>query len=277
MEGGAEARLRASPPAGRREPAAASRPPRATRRQPAAAGSEWQDDRRSSSRLRAVPTTHRHPVFGRIYPRIARAAEARGGAEHRRRLLAGLSGQVLEVGAGDGLNYGYYPAEVTRLVAVEPEPRMRALAEQAAVKAAIAIEVRPGRAEALPGQDGEFDAAVASLVLCSVSDQLTALREVARVLKPGGELRFYEHVRSSEPGRALLQRMLDATVYPSLAGGCHCARDTPAAIRAAGYEIEKLEVVSIRGERMVPTVPHVVGIARSRGSASDEGGRRLDD
>jgi ubiquinone/menaquinone biosynthesis C-methylase UbiE len=175
------------------------------------------------------------------------------------------------------MNFGYYPAEVARLVAVEPEPRLRSLAERAAVKVAIAVEVRPGSAEALPARDGEFDAVVASLVLCSVPDQLAALREIARVLKPGGELRFYEHVLSSEPARALLQRMLDATVYPSLAGGCHCARDTPAAIRAAGYEIEQLELVSIRGERMVPTVPHVVGIARSRGSASDEGGRRLDD
>lgn len=209
-----------------------------------------------------MQTAHNHPIFARLYPRIAQAVEVRGGAEHRRRLLAGLDGQVIEVGAGNGMNFGHYPPTVRRVLAVEPEPRLRALASRAAARAAVPIDVSDGLAEALPAADGAFDAAVASLVLCSVRDQRAALLEIARVLRPGGELRFFEHVISEDPLRALVQRALDATLYPTLAAGCHCARDTIGAIRAAGYEIVSLEQVSIDGERLAPTVPHMVGLAR---------------
>ena len=127
-----------------------------------------------------------------MYPRCAARADARGAAEHRRRLVAGLSGRVIEVGAGHGANFAHYPAGVTEVVAVEPEPTLRGLAEKAARAAAVRVSVLDGTAEALPG-DG-YDAAVTSLVLCSVPDQATALAEIRRVLRPGGELRFYEHV-----------------------------------------------------------------------------------
>jgi len=200
----------------------------------------------------------RHPVFARLYPLISRGSEA---VEHRRMLLAGLAGRVIEVGAGHGLNFAYYPATVSEVVAVEPEPHLRRLAGAAAARARVPVEVRDGTAEALPAAEGEFDAAVVSLVLCSVPDQQMALREIARVLRPGGELRFYEHVVSNRPSTARIQRALDATVYPALAGGCHCARDTGGAIEAAGFQIEREERIRFK-PRVGPAVPHILGIAR---------------
>ncbi len=212
--------------------------------------------------------SHRHPVFARLYPRISRAGEERGAAEHRRALLACLSGRVIEVGAGHGLNFAYYPDTVTQVLAVEPEPHLGELARQAAERAPVNVEVRAGTAEALLAGDDEFDAAVASLVLCSVSDQALALREIRRVLRPGGELRFYEHVISERPMAARVQRALDATFYPCLAGGCHCARDTGAAIEGAGFEVERLERIPFKPSPLVPTIPHILGRARQPASAA---------
>lgn len=125
----------------------------------------------------------------------------RGGiAERRAELLSGLTGAVVELGCGNGLNFAHYPETVTRVLAVEPDPYLRALAEQAAAQVKTPIDVVDAVAEHIPAGDGTFDAAVASLMLCSVPDQHTALREVHRVLKPGGQLRFLEHVRATSPG-----------------------------------------------------------------------------
>jgi ubiquinone/menaquinone biosynthesis C-methylase UbiE len=209
-----------------------------------------------------VSSTHRHPIFARIYPYISRGAEKGGAAEHRRALLAGLQGRVIEVGAGHGLNFAYYPAGVTQVVAVEPEPHLRALAQAAATRAPVPVEVSAGTAESLPAADAEFDAAVASLVLCSVSDQAAALREIARVLRASGELRFYEHVISNRPGSARVMRVLDATIYPPLAGGCHCARDTHTAILNAGFMIDREERIAFKPSPITPAIPHILGIAR---------------
>jgi SAM-dependent methyltransferase len=207
---------------------------------------------------------HRHPIFARVYPRISHAAEGGGATEHRRALLEGLTGRVIEVGAGHGLNFPYYGQGVTRVLAVEPEPYLRGLARHAAGGAAVPIEVRAGIAEAVPAEDGEFDAAVSSLVLCSVDDQQAALGEIARVLRPEGELRFYEHVISNRPTAARIQRALDATIYPSLAGGCHRARDTGGAIQRAGFEIEHQERIDFKPSPLVPAIPHILGVARRR-------------
>jgi ubiquinone/menaquinone biosynthesis C-methylase UbiE len=206
--------------------------------------------------------TYRHPLFARMYPRLSRTAEQRGAAEHRRLLLAGLEGRVIEVGAGHGLNFPYYPLTVTELVAVEPEPHLRELAQGTAQRAPIPITIVEGAAEELPAGDDQFDAAVASLVLCSVDDPVAALREITRVLRPGGELRFYEHVISTRPGWARVQRALDATIYTPLAGGCHLARDTGAAIRQAGFEMDREERILFKGSRGAPAIPHILGAAR---------------
>jgi ubiquinone/menaquinone biosynthesis C-methylase UbiE len=203
-----------------------------------------------------------HPIFARIYLRISAQADERGGAEHRDKLLAGLSGKVIEVGAGNGGNFAHYPPEVEEVLAVEPESLLRENAEKAARGAPVGITVVDGLADTLPAEDGSFDAAIASLVLCSVPDQAHALAEIHRVLRPGGELRFYEHVISNRPMAARIQRFADATFYPHIAGGCHAARDTGTAIEAAGFDVESLERFDFKPGALAPSIPHILGRAR---------------
>ena len=179
----------------------------------------------------------RHPLFARAFDRVFGPAIEQGVSPLRRELLAGLHGRVLAVGAGNGLSFAHYPHGVAEVVAVEPEPYLRARAGLAANAAPVAVNVREGLAEALPDEAGSFDAAVASIVLCSVADPERALSELRRVLRPGGELRFFEHVRSDRPSKARVQLLLDGSgVWPLIAGGCHCGRETVAAIAAAGQK-----------------------------------------
>src|SRR5262249_9440351 len=155
-------------------------------------------------------------------------SERRGTAEHRDRVLAGLTGRVIEIGAGNGLNFGHYPETVTEVVAVEPDDTLRKMAEAAADLARVRVRVVAGHATELPADDASFDAAVASLVLCSVSDVGGALAEMRRVLKPGGELRFFEHVRSNRLVFGMLQDAI-TPLWSRAGGGCHPNRDTAAA------------------------------------------------
>ncbi|MET9678102.1 class I SAM-dependent methyltransferase [Streptomyces sp. NPDC006482] len=210
-----------------------------------------------------VPHVH-HPLFARFYARVSVSADARGGlGALREELLAGLTGRVVEIGAGNGLNFAHYPIGVSEVVAVEPEPHLRQLAEEAARRAPVPVTVLPGTAEALPTEDGVFDAAVASLVLCTVRGVPAALAEVRRVLRPGGELRFLEHVAARTPGLARVQRGLDHTVWPLLFGGCHTSRDPLAAIEDAGFTLASYRSFDLpeRGPRL-PTSPCVLGVAR---------------
>jgi SAM-dependent methyltransferase len=161
----------------------------------------------------------------------------------RKRLLAGLRGRVIEVGAGDGRSFEHYPPDVERLLAVEPDFVAREAAVERAGAVGPGIEVAAGVAEALPAPDGSFDAAVVIGVLCSVPDVPRALAELRRVLVPGGELRFWEHVRSGNPAFRLLQRAADRLFWTRALGGCETTRDTEAAIRAGGFEIVRIERV----------------------------------
>jgi len=217
------------------------------------------------SSLHAMPRQpHRHPIFARLYERLARAME-RELAAQRRELLCGLTGRVLEIGAGNGMNFGHYPTTVQEVVALEPEPYLRARAQAAARGAPVPVLVRDGVAERLPEDIGSFDAAVACLVLCSVRDQGAALAELRRAVVPGGELRFLEHVRAPRPRKAQIQHALDRCgAWPVLAGGCHCARDTVAAIAAAGFAIDGMRTIDV-GAPWLHTNPHVLGTARSDG------------
>ena len=166
------------------------------------------------------------PRFARMYLKASRNAEQRGATEHRRRLLDGLSRTVLELGAGHGLNFPHYPTGVSDVIAIEPEPTLRAAASQAAAAAPVPIRVLAGVADELPLEDESVDAAVVSLVLCSVPDQDRALSELRRVLRPHGELRFYEHViPNCQPRRLLLKAADHSGLWPRIAGGCHPARD----------------------------------------------------
>jgi len=210
-----------------------------------------------------APTRASHPIFARVWAWMSPKMEARGAADHRRRLLAGLSGRVIEVGAGNGLNFAHYPSQVTSVLAVEPEPRLREIARQSAARSSVAVEIVDGIAEQLPAGDAGANAVVLSLMLCSVADQAVALREARRVLRPGGQLRFYEHVRADTRGLARVQRVLDATVWPAMGGGCHVSRDTAAAIEAAGFAVEEMERFRFPAVRLpLPTSPHILGVAR---------------
>ena len=206
-----------------------------------------------------------HPVFARLYGRFSPLGEKSGVGEHRDELLAGLSGHVVEVGAGNGLNFGHYPPEVARVTAFEPEPHLRRLAEGAARRSAVSVEVRHGTAERIAVPDGTFDAAVVSLVLCSVPDPSAALAELRRVLRPGGELRFYEHVRAADPKRARLQDRVDP-LWSRLFGGCHPNRQTEAAIGGAGFVVERCRRFTFAAHPLTaPVEPVILGMARKPG------------
>jgi ubiquinone/menaquinone biosynthesis C-methylase UbiE len=207
---------------------------------------------------RTQPRPVHHPLFARVYARVGHLMDAEIG-DHRRRLLAGLTGRVLEVGAGNGLNFPHYPAAVTEVLAIEPEPYLRRQALAAARQAPVPIRIVAGTAEALPAPDGAVDAVVASLVLCTVTDLDQALAETRRVLRPGGRLRFYEHVRAEDPRLARWQDRLQRP-WGWLVGGCHPNRDTVAAITAAGLRLVQLDRFDLQA--MPPLArPHVLGLA----------------
>ncbi|MFB7781521.1 class I SAM-dependent methyltransferase [Streptomyces vinaceus] len=214
------------------------------------------------------PDSVDHPLFARFYARLSTTADTRGGVRDlRRELLHGVSGRVIEIGAGNGLNFAHYPRAVSEVVAVEPERSLRKLAADAALRAEVPVDVVPGVAEALPVKSEAFDAAVASLVLCTVRDLPRALSELHRVLRPDAELRFFEHGRAPGAGMAAVQRTLDRTVWPRLFGGCHTAREPAAAIEDAGFRITSCRAFRLpeRGPA-IPTSYCVIGTAR-RGPA----------
>ncbi|GAA0343748.1 methyltransferase domain-containing protein [Actinoallomurus spadix] len=220
-----------------------------------------------------VSASHRHPLFARLYARACPLLDRRLAA-YRRALLDGLSGRVIEIGVGTGANFTHYPHQVEAVLAVEPEPYLRRLAQAAAARTPVPIDVTGGSADRLPAADASCDAAVTCLVLCTVPDPAAALAEIARVLRPGGRLRFLEHVHAETPARRRVQRVLDVTLWPRLSGGCHTGRDTAAAIERAGFTIERLDRLG-SGETGIPfpAAPQILGTATvtSRsGRAGDE-------
>jgi SAM-dependent methyltransferase len=151
----------------------------------------------------------------------------------RREVLDGLSGRVLEVGAGTGTNFALYPDSVKEVVALEPERRLAPIARQAALSAPVPVTVSDSTIESLDAGE-PFDAVVCSLVLCSVDQPEAVLQQIFSILRPGGELRYLEHIASAG-ARGRLQRVADATVWPRLFGNCHTHRDTERAIGDAGF------------------------------------------
>lgn len=216
---------------------------------------------------RRTGTFRARPWFARAYVAISPGLEARGLGTLRAELLAGLRGRVVEIGAGNGLNFSHYPAAVEHVTAVEPEPNLRGHAEQAARQATVPVEVVAGVADDLPLATASIDAAVFALVLCSVPDPVRALREAGRVLRSGGELRYLEHEAADTRLLRGVQRTLDATLWPLFAGGCHTSRRPSASVRAAGFRIDTERRLRFPDTRVPgPAAPHVVGRARWRGT-----------
>ncbi len=180
-------------------------------------------------------TTLSHPFFARLWT-VMSAHETPLLRRLRTENLAGLTGRVLEVGAGTGTNFAHYPATVTDVIAVEPETRLAPLAREAAASAPVPVTVIESTIETLAGTE-PFDAVVCSLVLCSVDDPDAVLRQLYSMLKPGGELRYFEHV-ASDGWRGGLQRFADATLWPRISGNCHTHRRTEEAIGRAGFAVE---------------------------------------
>jgi SAM-dependent methyltransferase len=217
-----------------------------------------------------VSVTTQPPLYGPEQSRFARYLERKEqrkpdllAREHRRGLLEGLRGRVLEVGCGDGRAFELYPLEVESVLAVEPDPIARALADERGREVALPIEVVDGATEALPAADGAFDAAVIVWVLCTVPDPAAALAELHRVLRPGGELRFYEHVRSENAVFRWFQRTIDALFWTRLLGGCVTTRDTTAAISEAGFRINELERGFHSSSLLtITSAPYIIGTAR---------------
>ena len=195
-----------------------------------------------------MSSTVDNAFFARVWMFLS-THEPESVAGWRRENLAGLAGRVLEVGAGTGTNFPLYPDTVTEVVAVEPERRLAAVAQKAALSAAVPVTVTAGTIEALEASE-PFDAVVCSLVLCSVEQPDSTVRQLFSLLRPGGELRYFEHI-ASIGWRSRLQRLADATVWPRLAGNCHTHRHTEQTIVGAGFRIEKAR----RDWQLPPWVP----------------------
>jgi SAM-dependent methyltransferase len=195
-----------------------------------------------------MSSTVDNPFFARVWMFLS-THEPESVAKWRRENLTGLAGRVLEVGAGTGTNFPLYPDTVTEVVAVEPERRLTAIAQKAALSAAVPVTVTASTIESLEPSE-PFDAVVCSLVLCSVEQPDSVVRQLFSLLRPGGELRYFEHVASSG-WRSRLQRLADATVWPRLAGNCHTHRHTEQTIVGAGFRIEKAQ----RDWQLPPWVP----------------------
>ena len=198
-------------------------------------------------------------LSARLYDPFLWFAEKTGFSRWRKRIVGQVSGSVLELGAGTGLNLDHYPAGLERLVLVEPDVhKARILAGKADAKGIDAEIVRaPG--EMLPFEDDSFDTVVETLVLCTVADPEATAAEIRRVLKPGGQFLFMEHVRSEKPRLGRLQDRLERP-WMKLADGCHCNRRTVPMLEANGFDVD---VTAAQDKFPMPPVarPIVSGIA----------------
>jgi SAM-dependent methyltransferase len=176
-----------------------------------------------------------NPFFARVWKTLSNY-EPDALRRLRAENLSGLTGRVLEIGAGTGTNFALYPDTVAEVVAIEPERHLAEIAQQAAAAASVPVTVTGETAEQFASSE-PFDAVVCSLVLCSIEDPGSVLQQLFSLLRPGGELRYLEHVAGSGY-RDRLQRIADATVWPRLLGNCHTHRDTEHTIVEAGFVVD---------------------------------------
>jgi ubiquinone/menaquinone biosynthesis C-methylase UbiE len=202
----------------------------------------------------------RDRIFAAVYDRLSARAEAKFGAELKRKLLANAHGRVLEIGVGTGLSFSHYP-QIGELVGVDPSEPMLRRARRRATELGRDVTLVEAPAEALPFEDKSFDTVVSLAVLCTVDDASRVLQEIRRVLRPGGTFVFLEHVRSPDPKLAQWQDRLERP-WGWIAGGCHPNRRTLEAIERAGFEVVELEREDLPDiPRLVR--PNVMGAARS--------------
>jgi ubiquinone/menaquinone biosynthesis C-methylase UbiE len=200
----------------------------------------------------------RKRLFALTYDRMSAKAEKAGLGALRKELLAGASGDVLEIGGGTGANLPYYGAAVDTLTVTEPDASMLRRLERRAREHAPLAKVLRAPAEDLPFDDATFDTVVSTLVLCGVDDQPRALRELHRVLRPGGRLVFMEHVRSDEPRLARLQDRMNG--INRFVVCCDCNRPTLQTIEAERFDVTRLERTTM--PKAPPFVrPLIVGVA----------------
>lgn len=200
----------------------------------------------------------RSSLFAAMYDRMSRSSEEAGVGDMRQRLLGDVSGDILELGAGTGMNLSHYDEGLASLVLTEPEPAMLRRLQPKALEQAPNAKVVQASAEDLPFEDASFDAVVSTLVLCGVEDQARALQEAKRVLRPGGRLLFIEHVRSDDPKLARFQDRMNRLNHFLV--GCDCNRQTLAAIEEQGFTVSKVEpTVLPKAPKFVR--PAIVGVA----------------
>ena len=186
-------------------------------------------------------------LIAAVYDRLTQASEMECLQQWRAELLRDLDGQVLEVGAGTGLNMRHYPATLSRLVLSDPDPHMRRkLLQKARAQHRDQAEVLAASLEELPLPDDTFDAVVGTLVLCSVPRLDRALAEIRRVLRPGGRFVFLEHVAAENRPRRLKWQHRVEPFWKRLSGNCHLTRRTGDAILAAGFAIVDIKRESMR-------------------------------
>ena len=203
-------------------------------------------------------------IFALTYDRMSRRAEEAGLSALRERLLADTAGSVLEIGGGTGANLRFYNGNLESLVITEPEPPMLRRLQRKADDQAPQATVLRAPAEDIPFEDASFDVVVSTLVLCGVDDQARALREVRRVLRPGGRLLFIEHVRSDDPQLARLQDRMNW--LNRLVVHCDCNRPTLASMESQGFTVSKLERTTMpKAPKFVR--PLIVGTAISAGAS----------
>ena len=202
----------------------------------------------------------RKSIFAATYDRLSRTSEEAGLRALRQDLLSGATGRVLELGAGTGANLALYNGTIDSLVLTEPEAPMLRRLQKAAHEHAPRAQIVQTPAEHLPFDDASFDTVVSTLVLCGVDDQVQALQEARRVLKPGGRLLFLEHVRSDDPGLARFQDRMNW--LNRLVVQCNCNRRTLAAIEAEGFTVSTLQRTELpKAPKFVR--PLIVGFATS--------------
>jgi len=200
----------------------------------------------------------RSRIFALTYDRQLAKVEKAGLRTLRAALIGQAAGRVLEIGAGTGANLALYGAALESLVLTEPEKPMIRRLERRVREHTPSATVLRAPAEDLPFEDDAFDTVVSTLVLCGVSDQPRALRQLHRVLRPGGRFLFLEHVRSEEPRLARLQDRLNW--LNRAVARCDCNRPTLDSIRAAGFHVDQIEHTAMR--KVPPFVaPLIVGVA----------------